>query len=113
MPANANCCHEGTGVFCPSGEFCVANGCCPDGQVCGTSGGGTETIDLTGTAVSPTKTPTASETPTATETPRSTQTPTATGIPKATGTSDAGLNSSRQFYTLALAAALVLLLGLL
>src|ERR1700722_13055005 len=57
MPADANCCDDGSGTYCPSGQYCNLGGCCPEGEQCGI-GAGTTTIDtLTGTGSMPTGTP--------------------------------------------------------
>ena len=59
MPPKAVCCSDGSGTYCPSGEYCVPGGCCPNGKTC-TGGGGTSTITtLTGTGPSHTATSTA------------------------------------------------------
>lgn len=42
IPPDAVCCGDGSGTYCPSGEYCVPNGCCPNGQECN-GGGGTIT----------------------------------------------------------------------
>jgi hypothetical protein len=93
MPADANCCNDGSGTYCPSGEYCDIDGCCPEGELC-SGGGGTATIDnLTGTGSFPTGTPISTENP----------------VP--TGAAPTGLSHGSQLYALALVAAGQLALG--
>jgi hypothetical protein len=96
MPADANCCHDGSGTFCPSGEYCVANSCCAKGKVCGPSGGGTATDTLTGTAPAPST--------------HETVAPTVTSA--STGVGGASLKFSTQNYAFVLATSLLLVIGL-
>jgi hypothetical protein len=93
MPADANCCNDGSGTYCSSGEYCNPGGCCPDGEQCDL-GAGTATIDsLTGTGSFPTGTPIATENP------------------GPTGAAPTGLSHGSQLYALALVAAGQLVLG--
>jgi hypothetical protein len=56
MPPDGVCCDDGSGTYCPDGDYCVPNGCCPIGEHC-SGGGGTITYDvLTGTDTYPTDT---------------------------------------------------------
>ncbi|CAM1506465.1 Fc.00g061060.m01.CDS01 [Cosmosporella sp. VM-42] len=34
MPSNGECCGIGNGAYCDSGDYCVSNGCCEDGEIC-------------------------------------------------------------------------------
>ena len=44
MPIDAVCCDDGSSTYCPNGEYCVPNGCCPTGETCDGVGGGTLTL---------------------------------------------------------------------
>jgi len=56
MPPDGVCCNDGSGSYCPFDEYCVPNGCCPNGEKC-SGGGGTITFDdFTGTGALPTAT---------------------------------------------------------
>ncbi len=56
MPPSGVCCSDGSGTYCPSGEYCVPNGCCPTGEECSGPGGTITNNDLTGTGDLPTAT---------------------------------------------------------
>jgi hypothetical protein len=93
MPADANCCGDGSGTYCLSDQYCTFDGCCPEGELCDL-GGGTSTIDtLTGTGSFPT------------------DTPIETGNFGPTGAAPTGLSHGSQLYALALVAAGQLVLG--
>jgi hypothetical protein len=54
MPPGAVCCNDGSSTYCPAGNNCIPNGCCPKGSTCSGGGGGTITNDiLTGTGTFP------------------------------------------------------------
>ncbi|KAL4926338.1 uncharacterized protein BDV17DRAFT_269631 [Aspergillus undulatus] len=66
IPSGYNCCANGTG--CQPGYYCVANGCCPNGERCSGSGGTrTDWVDVTTTYTS-TSTSTISDEATVTNT---------------------------------------------
>jgi hypothetical protein len=44
MPLDAVCCNDGSSTFCPFGDVCIPNGCCPVGETC-SGGGGTVTFN--------------------------------------------------------------------
>jgi hypothetical protein len=56
MPADAVCCHFGSGAFCEAGTVCNREGCCPVGQECiGSAGTMTYYVSLTGAGAAPTE----------------------------------------------------------
>ena len=100
MPADANCCSDGSGTYCLSGLYCNPGGCCPDGEQCDT-GAGTATMDtLTGIGSFPTFTPIVAVTSVGDA-----------ASTKPTGSARTGLSHSSQFYALVLVAARQLVLG--
>ena len=113
MPADANCCDDGSGTYCLSGQYCNPGGCCPDGEQCDT-GAGTSTLDtLTGTGSAPTgSVPTDTligAIPTETIVPVTSVGNAASTKP--TGSARTGLSHSSQLYALVLVAARQLVLG--
>ena len=78
MPLGAQCCDDGSSTFCPVGQYCIPNACCPIGETCDGGGGGTTTV---GTVVG---TATAQESPPPSQTVES-PTPTSTSITSGPG----------------------------
>jgi hypothetical protein len=100
MPADANCCNDGSGTYCLSGQYCNPGGCCPEGEQCDI-GAGTSTIDtLTGTGSAPTGTPIIAVTSVGNA-----------ASTKPTGSARTGLGHSSQLYALVFVAARQLVLG--
>jgi hypothetical protein len=111
MPADANCCSDGSGTYCLSGLYCNPGGCCPEGELCDT-GAGTSTIDnLTGTGSAPTATPISNPEPTGVYPTETIVAVTSVGNAASTGSARTGLSHSSQLYALVLVAARQLVLG--
>jgi len=78
MPAGSQCCDDGSSTYCPVGQYCIPNACCPIGETCTGGGGGTTTVGtIVGTA-------TAQESPPPSQTVESV-TPTSTSITSGSG----------------------------
>ena len=109
MPPQAVCCSDGSGTYCPPVEYCVPNGCCPNGETC-TGGGGTTTkTTLTGTGSSPTQIPTSTTGASSSSTTPTGRTPSTDYVP--TGNALSPLSHSLERFAFLLVVAGQWLLG--